>query len=61
MRAKTQHRIEKVIFFPMVLSFIILWGPWLAIFISDLFDGVLISTVVMVIVYLMTSLSFFGL
>ena len=54
MRAKTQYRIEKVVFFPIALSFICLWSPWLAIFISDLFDGALISTVVMVIVYLIS-------
>ena len=54
MRAKTQYRIEKVVFFPIALSFIILWSPWLAIFVSDLFDGALISTAVMVIVYLIS-------
>ena len=54
MRAKTQYRIEKVIFFPVALSFIILLTPWLAIFIGDLFNGVLVSIAVMVIVYLIS-------
>ena len=54
LRAKTQYRIEGAVFFVFCLSFMFLWSPWLVIFTGELFNSVLTSVVVGVIVYIIS-------